>query len=117
MPKDSSPNNWRIVARSVAEEAHDEHFSSRRGVLYLEDEDTIALYDNNPPVGGMLIRERQVEELTNRLKQTGIGVLAAATYPIGGPDDGYTLAIVLDAGDDRSDEVITTWQRVLVDVT
>jgi hypothetical protein len=46
----------------------------------------------------------------------GIRTLAAATYPQAGPDDGRSLAIVLDAADGDERQVTGLWERLIADL-
>ncbi|HEY1379642.1 MAG TPA: hypothetical protein VGF55_22760, partial [Gemmataceae bacterium] len=81
------------------------------GLMLVADEGVLVLYDNHPPAGSMRLRERVVARFEALLAGAGIGVLAAATYPQHGPDDGRTLAVVLDAGEADQAAVVDTWDR------
>jgi hypothetical protein len=50
------------------------------------------------------------------LAGAGIRTLAAATYPQAGPDDGRSLAIVLDAADGDEPRVTDLWKRLIADL-
>ena len=88
--------DWAAFAAACARDAHLMWFSSRRGVWYFEDCDVLVLY-NNHPYKHPTLRAEELAEFRGRLRADGIEELAYATYP----DDGYTYALVVDAGRDR----------------
>lgn len=93
--------NWQLFADKAAEDAHRNHFASRRGVWYFEDADVLALYNNNPNAA----RDKELAELRRLLAAAGIKVLAFGTYPQDGPDASYTFAMILNASRDREAKV------------
>src|SRR5262245_14898694 len=46
-----SKEDWRLVAKAFAKDANENHFSSRRGVWFLENAGVLCVYNNNPYVG------------------------------------------------------------------
>ena len=106
---DYHPSHWSFVARTCAEEAYRRHRDTRRGVFHVPEEDVLAFYDNCLPHGSMVARERIAAVFRRHLAAAGIAVLASATYPQSGPDDGRTLAIVLGAGEDQEATVTAAW--------
>jgi hypothetical protein len=113
--------DWDALARAFAEDAHKNHFHSRRGVWYCEDLDVVALYNNNPYRQGWHYRDRETEEMRRELQEAGIATLAYATYPAEGEEGaGYTYALVLDCSRDRMKQVDEirhrafqrTWERL-----
>jgi hypothetical protein len=103
------PSHWTFVARTCAEEAYRRHRDSRRGVFHVPDDDVLTFYDNCLPRGSMLARDRIAAVFRRHLAAAGIQVLATATYPRSGPDDGRTLAVVLDAGEAQEPTVTAAW--------
>src|SRR4051794_37616082 len=87
------PSLWAAVARACAERAYSLRAECSRGVLLAGGK--LVVFDNLPPGGSMLRHERQAGRFARRLDADGIGVLAAATHPTAGPDDGASLALVL----------------------
>jgi hypothetical protein len=101
-----SEPDWTQVARGAAREAHEQNFSSRRGVYALSDApDTVVVYDNNP------IPERDGEHAA-LLTATQARVLAQASWPEGGPSAGYTAAWVL-RGPDALARVRRAWGQAV----
>ncbi len=104
--------HWQFVAWACAERAYATREESRRGVIHVAEEDILAFYDNTLPNGSMRERERIAGLFRGYLAEAGIRVLAEATHPRSGPDDGHTLALVLDAGADEGNAVVAAWDRV-----
>jgi len=100
---------WRRFAKGCAASAHEDHFASRRGVWYYEDLDVLVLYDNNPYADRPQRRGEELAEFRGRLRAAGVEELAYATYP----EDGYTYALVMDAGRDREQFVRDAMTDVL----
>jgi len=99
------------LAMHYAEDAFQNHFSSRRGVWHLELEDCLLVYNNNP-FGEPTIRPREMERIKVDLKAIGINTLARGE---GGDamsqcDDKYTSSLLLDCGIDRMQEVVSVVQ-------
>lgn len=92
---------WARFARRCAQDAFENHFESHRGVWHYEDIDTLVVYSNHPYESDLLRRERELETLRSKLAASGVKILARASYPVGGMDDGYTVAVVLDAGGEK----------------
>jgi transcriptional regulator with XRE-family HTH domain len=108
---------WANLAKFLAEDAHENHFSSRRGVWHIEAVDVLCFYNNNPYASFPERRDQEVAEFRKRLKAAGIKELAYATYggetctpPVPG---GYTFAMIVDAGQDRQQELVDWWHEIL----
>lgn len=72
----------------------------------------VVLYDNAPTVEPAL-RVRAIRALEAKLKEAGIRQLATASYPVGGPDDGYTVAMVVDADGESGSRVAALWASAI----
>jgi hypothetical protein len=95
------------LAAACACNAHEESFSSRRGAYYLEDADVVGLYDNSPT----RTRPAALERFQNDLQWQGLSILAKGIWP----DDGYTVALLVDATRPDVDRTATAWQRAVMD--
>jgi hypothetical protein len=104
-------NHWNDLAFACAARAYDHRTRARRGLLLVEDEDVIVYFDTSLPDGSMALRERIAGRFERRLADEGVRVLAQATYPQRGADDGLAMALVLDAGAGDEDEVARAWER------
>ncbi len=89
-------------AECFAQDAHDKHFSSRRGVWHIEDLDCLLLYNNNPYASDDSIRPREMKRIERRLKEVGIKILAR-----GASECNYTVSLLLDCSQDRMPQVVT----------
>jgi hypothetical protein len=78
-------------------DAFTNHFDSHRGVWHYEDLDVLVVYSNHPYDRDPLLRDWELDLLLGKLAAFGVTVHARASYP----DDGYTVALVLDARGDR----------------
>lgn len=99
MTATSNRIDWKTRAKCFARDSRENHFSSRRGLWWIEDLDVFCLYDNNPfkdfvPGGGSAKRDRIIAQLQSYLRQNGHKVLASATYPEVGDSAGYTFAML-----------------------
>ena len=93
---------WALVAYQMAQEAHDDYFSSRRGVWLLEDLGVVCIYSNCPYAGHADLRDEETAMIRALLREAGISELAYATYPPKGrAAAGYSYAMLLD-----TDEVL-----------
>ena len=130
---------WHVIALGCAKDAHENHFSSRRGVWHFEDLDVLVLYNNNPYAKLPNLRDEETAEFRRRLAAEGIQELGYATYPPPSETDdqeaeqfsrkmaakgiktivhkggGYTYALVIKAGRDREDWVVQTMNEILAD--
>lgn len=95
------------LAQACARDAHEENFSSRRGAYYLEDADVVVLYDNNPTDS----RARALDHFQQELSWRGLSILGQATWP----EDGYTLALLLNATRPDVDRIAELWTHALVE--
>lgn len=84
------------LARTLAQQAHDEDFASRRRVVHDRRGRRIAIANNNPYANDPKAREAELERFRAWCAGEGIAVLAEATYPTSGPDADYTHVIVVD---------------------
>jgi transcriptional regulator with XRE-family HTH domain len=92
---------WFFLALGLAEDAHDNHFSSRRGLWILGEEGAICLYNNNPYENYPDRRSEELREFRSRMQDQKIKELAYATYPPEGEEDaGYTYALIIEGGED-----------------
>jgi hypothetical protein len=89
--------DWNRLAKMCASDAHEHHFPSRRGIWHVEDLDVLVIYNNNPYSEGPHLRDEEVAKIRLWLQAAGIEELAYATYP----EDGYTFAMVIRAGEDQ----------------
>jgi hypothetical protein len=111
-PEDDD-DDWPGFARCCAQAAFEGSRSTPYGLYACKDEDpegtinVLVLYNNQPHPDDPLLRDLEMEEIRRRLREEGIGELALATYPIGGPDDGHTYAMVLDVGEGLEDLVMS----------
>jgi hypothetical protein len=110
-PDPTEPGRWREVARSCAARAFHECAAVGHGPLSVGGKGVVAFYDNRLPLGSMVARERVVALFRRHLADEGVHVLAVATYPQSGPDDGRSLAMVLDASDSDEGGVTAAWAR------
>jgi hypothetical protein len=106
------------IVRSAAEHAHRDLFSSRRGLFEADEADgLIVAYDNNPCAGDARCRHRELERMKAAATAGGsIEVVAEASYPAGGPDDGYTVAILFRAEDpdDAIEAIAEAWRHAVL---
>ncbi len=109
MPVKMKKKRWEEFAACCAHDAHENWFWSRRGSWYFEDLDVVVLYNNNPYDGQPTLRDEELAEFRERLRAAGIKELAYATYP----ENGYSYAMVVDAGRDRE----TFLGQVMMEVT
>jgi len=93
------------IARAAAAYAHHAYFSSRQGRLE-SDPHLLVLYDNNAAVRESGDLRRNIDILKEQIQTMGLPLLSEASYPIGGEDDGYTVALVF-LNKDR-----TTWETI-----
>jgi hypothetical protein len=93
--------DWDTLARGYAREAHEKEFSTRWGVWISELPPALVVFSNHFYRAGATLQDREREYLRDRFAAVGIGVLGEATWPVSGPDDGYSYAMVLDADGER----------------
>jgi len=111
------PYDWSESALEMAESAHEDAFESHRGLWRIDDQKTgrvvaLCYYNNHPyaddgpapydlatrPRGQ---RAREIAAFRAWMAEHGIRELAFASYP----DDGYTIALIIEAPADRVDEI------------
>ena len=107
-----SEEEWQGFARACAEDAHENHFSSRRGTWYFEDLDVVVLYDNNPTKDPEM-RQAAIMRLRRELAAAEVEQLASAVYPTSGLLYGYTWLTILDASRDREEFIRDLWGNIL----
>ncbi len=100
-------------ADGLAEDAYENHFSSRRGIWHIADIDCLAIYNNHPYGKDASARPRELSRIKKRLAAVGIKTLAMGS---GGSTDGgdgqrYTVTLLLDCSVDREDEVVAIAQE------
>ena len=89
--------DWQAFARTCAANAFENHFSLRQGVCHNKANDVLVVYNNSPYKHYPRLRDQEMGLLREKLNQHGIEQLAIASHPVGGPEDGYSCAMVLDA--------------------
>jgi hypothetical protein len=97
--------NWQEIARACAREAHEEFFSSRWGVRTDEDNTVIVVFSNNFYKNRPTLQDEERAYLRERFGTENVPILGEATWPVSGPDDAYTYAMVLDAAPERKELV------------
>jgi hypothetical protein len=120
MTATSTRHDWKSLAKSLAEKASNECFESRRGiwhlgeVLGLIDAEALCIYNNNPYAAGPQYRSREVAKFRKWLRSQGIKELACEYF---GDDDrpDYTFAMLIDVGDDRTNDVVDVWQNIVAE--
>lgn len=106
--------SWHEQARHWAKDAYQAHFPSRRGIFFVEAQNVLVLYNNNPWARHRELRELETAEFRRSLAAAGIKELAYATYPLeGGKDAGYTYAMILDASEDKIEWVANAMERIV----
>jgi hypothetical protein len=112
MGKNKQVVDWQAMAEVLAAEAHEDHFSSRRGLWTLGNEGgkLIACYYNNNPYSEdaepldspSTRRGREVAAFRAWLReQADVSELASASYP----EDGYTITLILKATPESLPEI------------
>jgi hypothetical protein len=90
------------LAFDSAKDAHENYFSSRRGIWLFEDNGIVCVYNNNPYADDAKRRDRETAAFRARMKAARIREVAYATYPPAGKEDaGYTYALLLKADDSK----------------
>lgn len=108
-----TPARWRRLARRFAADAYANHMASHRGVWHVEDIDVLVIYSNHPYAHEPLRREWELGLLLRKLAAAGIPQLGRASFPEGGPDDGYSVAFVIDAGGDQHSLVARLYEECI----
>ncbi len=102
MGKSKQVVDWQAMAKELAEVAHEDHFSLRRGLWPTfgnEGRKLIIGYFNNDPY---IHRDQELAAFRAWLgSQTDVSELASASYP----NDGYTLALILKAPPESLTEI------------
>jgi len=108
-----SPNaTWKKLAASIAEEAHEENFSSRRGtgLIAAANDKTVGfyLYDNNPYANDPERRGREHADLIAYLATRRARLAASAAYG----ENGYTVAhiFIVDGAEHVAEKFVTAIQ-------
>jgi transcriptional regulator with XRE-family HTH domain len=101
---------WQSIATAMAREAHENHFSSRRGIWHLEDLDILCAYNNNPYAKSPKLREEETAEIRKFLAAHDIDVIAYATWG----KDGYTYAMLIDASSDREAWIADNMRQIVM---
>ena len=105
---------WNALASSLAADAFNDWFSTRRGVWFVEDMGVLCVFNNNPYAKHPNLRDCETEAFRGQMKNAGIEVLAYTTYPsVGARDAGYTYAMLLDAGEEKKGFVIDAMNEIV----
>ena len=104
---------WQRFALGCACDAHENHFPSRSGIWFFEDQGVLCVFNNNPYAKYPTLRDEEVAQFRQKLRAEGIKELAYATYPGEGDEQpGYTYALLIDAGEDKIDWVVETLDEI-----
>jgi hypothetical protein len=97
-------NPYVALAQSLARDANEEHFESRRGVWTLEQAPgVVCVYNNNPYAGDPERRDREIADLHARMVAGGYQELATASYPAEGVEQaGYTITMLVRLPDGKT---------------
>jgi hypothetical protein len=105
------PTDWTGFARAAARNASENWFDVRLGVMTVEAmSDVLVVFNNHFFANFPTLQAVELEELKRRLSAEGFEVLGSASYPTSGASDGYSYAIVIDAGEEYR-ELIEDIQR------
>lgn len=104
-----------ITARAfrLAMDAHENHFSSRRGVFETDESGLLDLYDNNP----YHLRDEQIRVLVSWLASAGHKLVGTGSYPEDGESKGYTICLTIrptGASPDAERQIVRRWQEIIV---
>jgi len=107
-------NEWSWMAANAAKEAHEENFSSRRG-LYVVEGVGIVYYDNNPfelpreedP------REELIEEFRAFLIRSNLKEKASAYWPVSGESKDYTFAMTIEVEEFMLESIRIAFQSLV----
>jgi hypothetical protein len=111
---------WNEFATLHAEDRSKNDFATHRGYFILSDMPTASgkafcLFDNRPYTkadGGNRRREKLLELFREKMKDADITELGYGTYPPPGEEQaGYTYAIMLDAGDSKTEIIIEAFEQ------
>jgi hypothetical protein len=110
-------DEWGWIAAMAAKEAHEENFSSRRG-LYVVEGVGIIYYDNNPfdlpreedP------REHLISEFRDFLKKSNVKEKASAYWPPYGDSKDYTFAMAIEAEEHMFELIRVAFQSIITRV-
>lgn len=105
-----NPDDWNRIADGLAQEAHEQRSSARRGLYLLDLRSTpygrsVLIYHNsNPYTHYPQGREEELLEFRKELQKRGLPELGEGSYPPAGvADEGYTIALIIDAGESMLD--------------
>ena len=106
---------WGWLAANAAKEAHEENFSSRRG-LYVVEGTGIVYYDNNPLKlpREKDAREKLIAEFRAFLKRSDLKEKASAYWPVSGDSKDYTFAMVIQAEDFMLETIRIAFHSIVV---
>jgi hypothetical protein len=92
---------WQRVALNIAKDEHENNFASRRGLGSIQSVG-FYYYDNNPDEHrpGVLAAFRAWLR-----QEPDVSELSIASYPVGGPDDGYTTAMIIAGPPDAEEKI------------
>ena len=110
---------WHLLATAVAKDAHENHFSTRRGTCGFDGQPPgiVGLYNNNPYAGDPERRSREEALLRKLFAARGLRELGYAAFPADGEDAGYTTAMIVGPlpADVDVAWINTVWDLVLRD--
>ena len=104
--------NWKSAAKAYAKDAHQNMFSSRHGYFWIEGKQgellALCYFNNNPLEDGS--REQGLARFRAWMEQQAdVSELAVGVFPA----DGYTIAMLLKAAEDKLDAIVEQLQAVL----
>jgi hypothetical protein len=105
---------WGWLAANAAKEAHEENFSSRRGV-YVVQGAGIVYYDNNPfnlPREKDL-REELIAQFREFLRRSNLKEKSSAYWPVSGESKDYTFAMVIQAEEFMLNAIRVAFQSIV----
>src|SRR5262245_15329797 len=97
--------DWRAIVREEARVNHEENFSWRRGLYWMEEWNVIWVYSNHFYARFPTLLDREMKRLKERVEAMGYGQLGHATWPEGGLEDGYSCAVLFDAGPEAEESI------------
>ena len=113
----STVYDWSAAATRCARQAHEKHFSSRRGLWNLGSIGgrRVFCYYNNNPYARQEVREEEHAELRRWLREAGHEELGSGCHPALDDEEspGYTTAILINGGPRVMQQVEKTLREIL----
>jgi hypothetical protein len=93
--------DWPASAKHFAKVVH-ECFFSGRGTWLDERNSLVMFYDNNETLDRRqspdpAVRLGEIRAIEKELSEADVKLLASASYPVGGPRDGFTIVMLLQS--------------------